>query len=145
MVTGQPPSVVLYGHRRMGKSSILRNLGASLGSQVTVVDFNMQRVGLVDNTGELLYDLTLALYDCISPAQQDQLGEPDEEKFILQTLSHKSLSLTEIIEQTALTSNQVEAALATLVSHDVVNLRDEKYFYTVELMHRWVIKVAPKC
>jgi hypothetical protein len=342
MVTGQPPSVVLYGHRRMGKSSILRNMGASLGSQVTVIDFNMQRVGLVANTGELLYNFALALYDGLSPAKQAQLGEPDEDKFsdrnpyttldrflkqldqvragqrfiiaidefeliekaikekqleprlldflrsliqtyswfvlafaglhtlqemtdnywnplfgsvtaipvsflspnaaaqlitqpspdfnldynsdaiqeiirltggqpyliqlighnlvtrfnrqtyeegiererrfsladveavinapefyrdgnayfngvwvqaqmsepplqtvILDALSHRSLSLTEIIEQTALNPNQVQEALSMLENHDVVRLQDRKYFYTVELMRRWVSSLSP--
>ena len=84
--TGQKPSVVLYGHRRMGKSSILHNLGARFGPHVVVVDFNMQRVGLVESTGELLYNLALALYD----AQEEtrffgknlvSLDEPDEEHF----------------------------------------------------------------
>jgi len=84
--TGQKPSVVLYGHRRMGKSSILHNLGARFGPHVVVVDFNMQRVGLVESTGELLYNLALALYD----AQEEtrffgknlvSLDEPDEERF----------------------------------------------------------------
>lgn len=81
MVKGQCPSVVIYGHRRMGKSSILRNLGASLGSQTTVVDFNMQRVGLVDSTGELLYSFSLSIYDALPVALQGQLGEPNEERF----------------------------------------------------------------
>jgi hypothetical protein len=61
--SGQKPSVVLYGHRRMGKSSILHNLGARFGTNTIVVDFNMQRVGLVNSTGELLYNLALALLD----------------------------------------------------------------------------------
>jgi hypothetical protein len=79
---GQCPSVVLYGHRRMGKSSILHNLGARFGARTLVVDFNMQRVGLVANTGELLHNLALALYDSLS-ARGGRLegGEPDEEAF----------------------------------------------------------------
>jgi predicted transcriptional regulator len=64
---GQKPSVVLYGHRRMGKSSILDNLGARFGVQTIIVDFNMQREGMVTNTGELLYNLALALYDALRP------------------------------------------------------------------------------
>jgi len=76
--TGQKPSVVIYGHRRMGKSSILHNLGARFGPRTVVVDFNMQRVGLVASTGELLYNLALALYDAQSP---ESLDEPDEERF----------------------------------------------------------------
>lgn len=81
---GQVPSVILYGHRRMGKSSILHNLGQRFGTQTTIVDFNMQRVGLVSNTGELFSNLALALYDTLSPAQQDNLPEPDEERFTTQ-------------------------------------------------------------
>jgi hypothetical protein len=77
---GQKPSVVLYGHRRMGKSSILHNLGARFGSGTVIVDFNMQRVGLVASTGELLYNLALALYDSL-PDQQAGLGEPDAARF----------------------------------------------------------------
>jgi len=80
---GQRPSVVLYGHRRMGKSSILHNLGhgARFGAHTLVVDFNMQRVGLVANTGELLYNLALALYDSLDMAVQRTLGEPAADRF----------------------------------------------------------------
>jgi len=63
--TGQKPSIVLYGHRRMGKSSILHNLGAYFGNDTVIVDFNMQRMRLVASTGELLYNLALAIYNSI--------------------------------------------------------------------------------
>ncbi len=83
---GQKPSVVLYGHRRMGKSSILHNLGARFGTQTVIVDFNMQRVGLVTNTGELLYNLALALYDAQTQTSKvwetlEVLTEPNETQF----------------------------------------------------------------
>jgi hypothetical protein len=80
---GQKPSVVLYGHRRMGKSSILHNLGARFGSQTTIVDFNTQREGMVNNTSELLYNLALAIYDALPDPMKQTLegGEPDEESF----------------------------------------------------------------
>ncbi|HIK04805.1 MAG TPA: AAA family ATPase [Trichormus sp. M33_DOE_039] len=81
MVAGQCPSVILYGHRRMGKSSILRNLHLRLGTNTAIVDFNMQRVGMVANTGELIYNLALSLYDVLPSEQQLQLGEPQEERF----------------------------------------------------------------
>jgi hypothetical protein len=77
----QVPSVVLYGHRRMGKSSILQNLGPRFGAGTTIVDFNLQRVGMVRSTGELLYNLALALYDSLPRAAQTELGEPEEERF----------------------------------------------------------------
>jgi hypothetical protein len=80
---GQRPSVVLYGHRRMGKSSILHNLGVRFGSSTAIVDFNMQRVGLVSNTGELLFNLALALYDSLPLSSRKKLEsvEPDEDGF----------------------------------------------------------------
>jgi AAA+ ATPase superfamily predicted ATPase len=81
---GQKPSVVLYGHRRMGKSSILHNLGARFGPHTVIVDFNMQRVGLVASTGELLYNLALALYDAQTLGVSETprvLEEPHETRF----------------------------------------------------------------
>jgi hypothetical protein len=81
---GACPSVVLYGHRRMGKSSILHNLGVRFGARTTVVDFNMQRAGLVSSSGELLYSLALALYDAQTPevsVSSKVLDEPGEERF----------------------------------------------------------------
>ncbi|MBE9039712.1 AAA family ATPase [Oscillatoriales cyanobacterium LEGE 11467] len=81
----QRSSVVLYGHRRMGKSSILRNLEHRFGSRTIVVNFDMQLVGVVKSTGELLYVLAIALYDKLydhlSPIQQQELEEPQEESF----------------------------------------------------------------
>lgn len=84
MVREQCPSVVIYGHRRMGKSSILRNLSVRLGLQTIIVDFNMQRVGLVRNTEELLYNLALSLYDSLPKLAKEQLPEPDESRFLTQ-------------------------------------------------------------
>ncbi len=78
---GQKPSIVIYGHRRMGKSSILHNLGARFGVNTVIVDFNLQRVGMVASTGELLYNLALALYDSLPPTVREKWGEPDEERF----------------------------------------------------------------
>ncbi|HAJ60434.1 MAG TPA: hypothetical protein DCP31_15155, partial [Cyanobacteria bacterium UBA8543] len=80
-MTEHCPSVVLYGHRSMGKSSILRNLGIRLETQTTVVDFNMQWVGLVDNTGELLYKLAIKIYDALPVALQERREEPSRKQF----------------------------------------------------------------
>jgi len=77
---GQKPSVVIYGHRRMGKSSILHNLGARFGKETVIIDFNMQRVGQVENAGELLLNLALAIYDALRGAIA--LPEPAEDAFL---------------------------------------------------------------
>lgn len=78
--SGQIPSIVLYGHRRMGKTSILRNLSEKF-RQDLFIDFNMQRVGDVKSSGELLYNLALAIYDAL-PKATKYLDEPLENDFL---------------------------------------------------------------
>lgn len=73
----QPPSLVIYGHRRMGKSSILLNLQGKLNKDTILIDFNMQRVGLVNNTAELLHNLAVRLYDALDPSVRATLAEPE--------------------------------------------------------------------
>lgn len=74
-------SIVLYGHRRMGKTSILRKLPERFGSDY-IIDFNMQLFGHVNSTGELLHGLALALYDELPTSQQQDIDEPSETDFI---------------------------------------------------------------
>jgi len=69
-------AVVLYGHRRMGKSSILRNLGVHFGGDTMLVYFDMQRVGIVQNTAELLFNAALEIYDALEEAGMSGLTEP---------------------------------------------------------------------
>jgi hypothetical protein len=86
--SGQLPSILLYGHRRMGKTSILQNLDHHLGPNIHIIDFNLQRVAMVGRhnpqtgTGELLHNLALNLYDSL-PAPTD-FPEPTEPTFTQQ-------------------------------------------------------------
>ena len=80
---GQTDSVLLYGHRRMGKSSILKNLPQRLDARRNwVVEFNLQRVGKVRSTGELLYALALEMFDRLPPDENLPVKEPDEAPFL---------------------------------------------------------------
>ena len=88
-IPGQCPSIVLYGHRRMGKSSILRNLSAYLPSpNIKVVDFNMQVLGHIANTGELLYALARQIYRSLMSEQVGHVTAPERDKFITQNPYH---------------------------------------------------------
>jgi hypothetical protein len=76
----QLQSVVLYGHRRMGKTSILLNVANSLGSQVKVAYVNLLRLG---NTPQGVGEVLMAISDEISevvnippPADEDLLNLP---------------------------------------------------------------------
>lgn len=54
---GLLPTLILYGHRRMGKTSILRNLESSAAPGTLFVYLDMQDSSWIDHTGQLLLDL----------------------------------------------------------------------------------------
>jgi hypothetical protein len=60
------PSIIIYGHRRMGKSSILRNLRRHFSADTILAYFDMQRVGQVQDTGELLFNFALTVHDTLA-------------------------------------------------------------------------------
>ena len=65
-------SVVLFGHRRMGKTSILRNVAKSSGADTQVVYVNLQGLGAIS---EGMGEVFLAISDEISDAIN--LSPPD--------------------------------------------------------------------
>ncbi len=79
---GQVDSVVLFGHRRMGKSSILKNLPARLDPTYNrVVQFNLQQIGRVRHTGELLHALALEMRDHLPANGPPSPAVPNQETF----------------------------------------------------------------
>lgn len=52
---GQRASLLLFGARRMGKTSTLKQLPIQLGPQIVPVSIDLQQVGTVKNTENLLY------------------------------------------------------------------------------------------
>ncbi|MEG4622786.1 helix-turn-helix domain-containing protein [Microcoleus sp. w1-18aA5] len=76
----QLQSVALYGHRRMGKTSILLNASNCLGSKVQVAYVNLQRVGeCPQGAGELLIFITDAIAKIVKiarPADRELLDLP---------------------------------------------------------------------
>ena len=73
-------SVVIYGHRRMGKTSILLNVANSLGSQVKVAYVNLLLVGdSPQGVGEVLMAISDKISDAVNippPADADLLNLP---------------------------------------------------------------------
>jgi AAA ATPase domain len=61
----QLQSVVLYGHRRMGKTSILRNVTNSLGTGIKVAYVNLLEVG---DATQGVVEVVMAICDAISEA-----------------------------------------------------------------------------
>ncbi|MCP4660043.1 MAG: ATP-binding protein, partial [bacterium] len=75
------PAIILYGHRRMGKTSILRNLEHAAGPGTLLVYLDMQDAGWIDHTGQLLLDLAEAVHRNATAAELDAGPPPTEEKF----------------------------------------------------------------
>ncbi len=81
MSPGQVSSVILYGQRRIGKSSILQNLEMRFGNLTEIVYFNMQIAAHGSSISDLLYALAWEIYDNLSPEKQEVLGEPQIQEF----------------------------------------------------------------
>ncbi|MEM9803815.1 MAG: ATP-binding protein [Cyanobacteria bacterium P01_D01_bin.56] len=77
----QLQSVVLYGHRRMGKTSILRNLSACLGNNPKVVYVNLLTLGHVtEGVGEVLITISDSIAKTVelaAPKDDDLLRLPE--------------------------------------------------------------------
>jgi len=80
ILSKQLQSVVIYGHRRMGKTSILLNAAESLGSQVKVAYVNLLRLGNTpQGVGEVLMAISDEISDAVNippPADEDLLKLP---------------------------------------------------------------------
>ncbi len=81
---GALPPLILYGHRRMGKSSILRNLDKSLPPGNLLVYLDMQNSSFVNHTGELLLDIAEAIYRVVQsviPSEARNLSPTETRPF----------------------------------------------------------------
>jgi hypothetical protein len=92
-------SVVLFGHRRMGKTSILRNLSQRLGKNVKIAYINLLNSGVAQTEGELL----MALSDRI--AQVINIEPPDDDKLLnlpYPTFQRFMTKVVDTLEETSL-------------------------------------------
>lgn len=69
----QLESVVLFGHRRMGKTSILRNVSTALGSRVKLAYVNLQ--GLGNNLAEILIEISYEISEVL------EISSPNDDDF----------------------------------------------------------------
>ncbi|MCF3609504.1 ATP-binding protein, partial [Planktothrix agardhii 1033] len=77
ILTPQLQSVVLFGHRRMGKTSILRNISTRLDEKVKLAYVNLLTVGnSIQGVGEVLMAIADSLSDTL------QIPPPDDESLI---------------------------------------------------------------
>ncbi len=67
--SGQRPAILLFGARRMGKISTLRQLPVQLGPKIIPVDFDLQKAATVENAAGLLY---LMARDTVKSAYEER-------------------------------------------------------------------------
>jgi hypothetical protein len=65
---GRLALLILYGHRRMGKTSILRNIENIADSNTLYVYLNMQRLSQVDHAGQLFFDFAKEVHQAANQA-----------------------------------------------------------------------------
>ncbi|MGE0885099.1 MAG: AAA family ATPase [Blastocatellales bacterium] len=79
---GQRPSLLLYGRRRIGKTSTLLNLPRLLSSQFTPVFIDCQNAKWRDGDAAFCYHLAASVYgELFQRNLHDGLGKPDLEQF----------------------------------------------------------------
>jgi hypothetical protein len=78
---GQPGTIILFGHRRMGKTSILRSLSNRTGSNTLYIYLDMQNVTWVNHTGELLLELAEAIHHAVTGAGLHSGPTPEEASY----------------------------------------------------------------
>lgn len=129
----QRPSILLHGQRRMGKTSILKNLGAHFGTRTTIIDFNMQVFSFVATTGELLYALALEIYDSLPPARQQEIGEPKKPDF---TTSNPYQCFNCFLKQLALHRGD-QRFIVTVDEFELIEERIEQQRLDPNLLEYW--------
>jgi AAA+ ATPase superfamily predicted ATPase len=111
----QRQSVVLYGHRRMGKTSILRNVASCLGAEVKVAYINLLNMGATSQgVGEVLMAITDAISEavgCTPPSDADLLNLPYRtfERYLKQVEAHLSGGLIVALDEFEKIEELIEA------------------------------------
>ena len=137
----EAPSVILYGHRRMGKTSILKNLGARFSPHSHIVDFNMQLRKSIKSTGQLIYSLALACYDRLTPEQQLALGQPTSNDFSDDDFNITFIHFLERLNQQL----QNQRLLITVDEFEIIEDGIKKGYFDPNLLAFWrgIIQTYP--
>lgn len=98
----QMQSVVLYGHRRMGKTSILRNAAKTVGAGLRLVYVNMLRSASAESISDVLMAMTdemSEVLDVHAPSDEELVANPTRafDRYLKRVLGSLSDSETLII------------------------------------------------
>lgn len=91
------PPIILHGHRRMGKTSILRRLESHRGPSLMVAPTDMQDLLLADHTGQLLFEFARAVHLAASQGGLDAGQDPVLEDY--GTTGTARIALNELLDR----------------------------------------------
>ncbi|HUW08941.1 MAG TPA: ATP-binding protein, partial [Anaerolineae bacterium] len=91
------PPIILYGHRRMGKTSIIHHLYRHRGPETLIARADMQDLALADHTGQLLLGFARAIHAAARAARLDAGPLPDEDNY--ETAGMARMALNTLLER----------------------------------------------
>ena len=138
------PVLILYGHRRMGKTSILRNLEQAAPGGTLLVYLDMQNAGLIDHTGQLLLDLAEAVHKRASAAGLDAGPAPAEADYA--SLGTARRALNALLDRLDASIGDRRLILAVdefeLIEEGIregaIDARVLEYLRSLNQRHRWL-------
>lgn len=87
------PVLIVYGHRRMGKTSILRNLDHRTATDSLLVYLDMQDSTLVEHSGDFLLEIAEAIYRTAVNVGLSVDAEPKPASFSTLNRARRSLNV----------------------------------------------------
>ena len=91
------PPIILYGHRRMGKTSIIHHLYRHRGPETLIARSDMQDLALADHTGQLLLGFARAIHTAARGARLDAGPIPDADDYA--TTGTARMALNALLER----------------------------------------------
>ncbi|MDQ1354363.1 MAG: hypothetical protein QG657_4672, partial [Acidobacteriota bacterium] len=92
-------TLILYGQRRIGKTSILYNMARHIESNILLVYISMQKVGKVNHTGQLLYRFAEVISRTAGGRGLPAITLPDEADYT--DMDRGSQSLNRLLDKLA--------------------------------------------
>ncbi|MFQ6059491.1 MAG: ATP-binding protein, partial [Anaerolineae bacterium] len=138
------PALILYGHRRMGKTSILRNLNPRKDPNTLLVLLDMQDAGWVDHTGQLLFDIARSIHGAAASADLDVGPAPESAAY--SSLGEGRLALNALLDRLGWQMADRRLILAIdefeLIEQGIQEGRIEArfldYLRAINQKHRWL-------
>ena len=128
------PALLLYGDRRIGKSSVLLNLSRLMSSEFVPVHVDLQDARLGESDGRFCHQLAAKIAEALRSQEEGiDLKKPEPEEF----LSHPFSALGDVLDQTeSLARQRKKRILVAFDEYEQLEKRLTKNTLTVEILNQ---------